>query len=127
MKYKILYLVIVGAAVVAVLGAVLSAVWNGFLIIFGLALLTGAISFTIVQYSKHKDLKEKIYQKRYVDAYMYADEHGEKFDVAHFKYPKKEEREVRQLLRDSFVWAIASLLLSLFCLFVLIFICSKVF
>ena len=127
MKYKVLYLIIAICAGVAVLSALLSAAWGGFLVSFGLSLLGGAVAFSMVEYSKHKELKEKIYQKRYVDAYRYADEHGEKFDVAHFKYPRKQEVEIKRIIRDSFVWFCASVLLCLFCLFVLIFICSKTF
>ena len=125
--YKILYLIIAIAVGVAILSGVLSAFWNGFLIFFGLALLTGDVSFSMVQYSKYIDLKDKIYQKRYVDAYRYADEHGEKFDVAHFKYPKKQETEIKRILHDGFVWFFVTILLSLFCLLVFILICSKTF
>ncbi len=127
MKYKVVYLVLLITVAVAILTGLLSAFWNGFLVMFGIALIVGAVAFSVLEYFKHRDLKENIYQKRYVDAYKYADEHGEKLDVANFKYPKKQETEIRRILHDSFVLFCVSILLCLFCVFVFVFICTKTF
>ena len=114
MEYKKLYLAILIAAIVGLLFAAMSALWVGFLCFFGLALVFAAITFSFIQYSKRNALKERVYPKRYEDAYKYADETGQKLDVAHFKYPRKQEVEIKRQLHDSSIIFFSSILLSVF-------------
>ena len=127
MNYKKLYLAILIAAGVGILFAVLSALWVGFLCFFGVALFVGAVIFFIIQRQKYRELKDSIYQKRYTDAYIYADEHGQSLDVANFKYPRKQEAQLRNSLRDGFISYLSSILLCIFCGIVLVSVFINVF
>ena len=127
MEYKKLYLSILIAAGVGILFAVMSALWVGFLCFFGVALMSAAVLFFIIERQKYKELKDKVYQKRYEDAYRYADENGQKLDVAHFKYPRKQESEIRRQLHDGAIVYYSSILLCIFCFVVFVMICINVF
>ena len=127
MEYKKLYLSILITAGAGVLFAVMSALWVGFLCFFGIALISAAVLFFIIQRQKYKQLKDKIYQRRYEDAYKFADEHGQKLDVAHFKYPRKQETEIRRQLHDGEVVYYSSILLCVFCFVVFVMICVNIF
>jgi len=127
MEYKKLYLSILIMAVAGVLFAVMSALWVGFLCFFGFALVGAAFVFSFIQHNKYKELKERVYQKRYEDAYRFADENGEKLDVAHFKYPRKQEAEFRGMIRDGAIWYFCSVLFCIFSCVILVMVFMNVF
>ncbi len=89
--------------------------------------MIAAVLFYLIERQKYKALKDKIYQARYEDAYRFADENGQKLDVAHFKYPRKKEAEIRRQLHDGAIVYYSSILLCLFCFVVFVMICINVF
>ena len=127
MEYKKLYLFILITAILGLIFALLSAVWIGFLCFFGFTLVLSAFTFCYIQHTKYKELKERIYQKRYEDAYLYADANGQKLDVAHFKYPRKQEAEFRGLIRDGAIGYFSSILFCIFSSVVLIMVFINIF
>ncbi len=105
----------------AVLFACLIAVWRGFSIFTGLAMLAASVIFTYWNYKKLRTFKDRLYEKRYEDAYTYADENNTSFNPEYYQYSKKEEkqftayeRNLKTFVYTGIVLSVASIVLVVF-------------
>ncbi|MBO5103378.1 MAG: hypothetical protein J6C13_04765 [Clostridia bacterium] len=107
MKFRWDILVFWVSAGLMILFAALIPVWNPFAIFMGLFLMSFSGIFTAWQYLKYKELLNKIEERRYYDAYVYADENNTNFDPENFAYPKKQERRISATKTNAQIMIIA--------------------
>lgn len=107
MRISVYTIVILASVVLAIVFACLIAVWAGFGIFFGVALLVASATFTLYRYQHHRALKEEFLNQRYCDAYLYADENNTNLDVEHFRYPRSTERAIKSRINNSLVLVLA--------------------
>ncbi len=103
MKFNWQVITFLASLTLAVIFGALITVWNSFVIFMGFALLYCSIIFTIYRLKMHKQLKNKIAEQRYCDAYIYADENGLQFNVNNFQYDKSTERALRNRINNSLI------------------------
>ena len=91
----------------------LTALWRPFCLFASVFFLIGvSIPFyiTLVGYIRFKnELKEK----RFTDAYLYAEEHYSEEKIKDFKYDKKTERKLKMTKYNNFtsMWSVSALLI----------------
>ena len=107
MQISIPWIIVLVSAVLAIVSACLLSVWAGFGIFLGIFLLIASGTFTYIRYMHHRALKEELQNQRYCDAYMYADENELSLDVEHFRYPRKQERVIKNKTNNSLVLVLA--------------------
>lgn len=107
MQISIPWIIVLVSAVLAIVSACLLSVWAGFGIFLGIFLLIASGTFTYIRYMRHRALKEELQNQRYCDAYMYADENELSLDVEHFRYPRKQERAIKNKTNNSLVLVLA--------------------
>lgn len=107
MKIKTETIVFISAIALAIVCACLISVWRGFAIFTGAFIGVASVIFTYHRYLKYNSYKKAVYEQKYQDAYVYAEENNTNFDPEHFTYSKKDERGITANLRGlkSVLWA----------------------
>lgn len=102
------------AVALAVVCACLISVWRGFAMFTGAFACVASVIFTYRRYAKLTEYKKQVNEQKYQDAYIYAEENFTNFDPDHFRYSKKDERNIVAGLRNlkSVFWAGVGLCLA---------------
>lgn len=120
MQISIPWIIVLVSAVLAIVSACLLSVWAGFGIFLGIFLLIASGTFTYIRYMHHRALKEELQNQRYCDAYMYADENELSLDVEHFRYPRKQERAIKNKANNSLVLVLAGVAMIILCIVIIV-------
>ena len=116
------FIVIMAALFVMVLSFALITVWEGFSFV---GVLAGSVVFatlTILARRRFKLYKRALREKRYTDAYVYAEEMGDLEMIHTFKYPKAVERQLKAGSRSRLLLYTAFLGAFIVCLALLVYI-----
>lgn len=79
----------------------LSAVWKPFCLFASVLFLVGLCVPAYRSFKNYYEFKKEIKEQRFVDAYLYADEHQTE-NIQNFKYDKKTERAIKNVNRNQF-------------------------
>ena len=120
MRFNWQVITFLASILLAIIFGALVAVWRGFVIFLGISLLVASIVYTYAMYGKFRKVKADLAEKRYCDAYMYADENNVNFDVNLFHYDKKTERAIRSKINNSKMTVIAGFCIMVMCIFLII-------
>lgn len=120
MRFNWQVITILASILLAVVFGALVSVWRGFVIFLGISMLVASTIYTYSMFVIFKRVKADFAEKRFCDAYAYADENNVNFDVNLFHYDKSTERAVKRKINNRKMSVIAGFCLMALCIFLII-------